>query len=132
MKGKFVAVLAMILSLGCHASPCDGVDRALDSARKATLAPAIAKQLQVPSVDILQSFRFEHWSIVYVDTHLSDERFLFYSQDPVSGHPITEWGGAAMADEGEEIRQWLLKDAPGIPPRLAQCFAWHVTEDRDM
>ncbi|WP_199100527.1 hypothetical protein [Dyella sp. ASV21] len=123
--------LASLLALSAHASPCTGVDRTLSDARRAALAPAIAHQLTLPFVDVLQSFRLKGWSIVYVDTHVSDERFLFYSADPLTGHAVTEWGGAATRDEGDDIQRWLLKNAPSIPPALARCFAWHVTQDRD-
>jgi hypothetical protein len=86
----------------------------------------------VPSVTVLQSFRLDDWRIIYIDTHQSDETFLFYAHDPLKSHFITEWSGAAMIDEEEEMKSWTLKNAPGIPLRLASCFAWHVTKDRDM
>ncbi len=112
-------------------SPCDKVSRALLSERKAVLAPEIAKQLNVKSVDVLQSFQLGSWQIIYVDTHESDEPFLFYSGDPLIRRYVTMWSGAACMDEEPEIRAWTLKNAPGIPRRLASCFAWHVTKSRD-
>jgi hypothetical protein len=116
------------------ASPCDGVDRSLPNERKAALAPQIAKQLakqlDTAKVDVLESFQFRGWSIIYVDTHVSDETYLFYAHDPFTSRYITLWGGAAANFEETEIRNWTLKNAPGIPPKLASCFAWHVTKDR--
>ena len=112
-------------------SPCAGVDRGLSYARKSVLAPALAKQLHVSAVDVLQSFTASGWSIIYVDTHESDEFFLFFSGDPVTSPSVTGWGGAASDGEEKEIKDWTLKNAPGIPERLARCFAWHVTRDRD-
>jgi hypothetical protein len=44
---------------------------------------------------------------------------------------VTEWSGAATVFETSEIEQWILENAPGIPKRLASCFAWHVTLNRD-
>ena len=85
----------------------------------------------MPSVDVLQSFRLGSWDIIYVDTHQTDEAFLFYPQDPSLGRYVTLWAGAAMHDEEREIRSWVLKNAPGIPGKLAACFAWHVTKHRD-
>jgi hypothetical protein len=113
-------------------NPCEGVDRSLIEANKSQLANSIAKQLKLNSVDILQSFRVDGWSIIYVNTHVSDEVYLFYSGDPIAAErPVTEWSGAAMIFETSEIEQWILDNAPGIPKRLASCFAWHVTLNRD-
>ena len=76
-------------------SPCDTVSRDLPSERKAVLAPEIAKQLNVKSVDVLQSFKLGSWQIIYVNTHESDEPFLFYSGDPLKTRYVTMWSGAA-------------------------------------
>jgi hypothetical protein len=128
--------IALVSAVACcaHASttsPCDGVSRELSGSDNAALASAIASQLGVPSVDVLQSFRLAEWQIVYVDTHQTDEVFLFYAHDPVTSHYVTMWGGAAQIDEAKSIKAWLRKDARGIPEKLASCFAWHVTRDRD-
>jgi hypothetical protein len=112
-------------------SPCDSVNRGLTYKNKAEWAPVIARQLRAQKVDVLQSFRFESWSIIYVDTHEADEVFLFYSRDPLNSHFVTMWSGAAMSNEEQSIRAWTIKNAPSIPPKLASCFAWHVTSDRD-
>jgi hypothetical protein len=112
-------------------SPCDGVDRNLTANHKLAFAPAIARQLRVQRVDVLQSFRFGGWIILYVNSHDADEAFLFYPHDPLHTRYVTMWSGAAAWNEEESIRAWTVKNAPGIPPRLASCFAWHVTSDRD-
>jgi len=130
------AILIFVHGSKACASPCDGVDRRLSRESKIDLASAIAKQLKaqlrdVSKVKLLQSFRFSGWSIVYVETHVSDEGFLFYAGDPQSNHYVTLWAGAATIFEEHEVEGWTLKNAPGIPPRLATCFAWHVTHDRD-
>jgi hypothetical protein len=108
-------------------SPCDGVDRGLTQKTKAAWAHAIARQLHAPRVDLLQSFRSKGWTIVYVDSHEADEVFLFYSHDPLHSSYVTMWSGAARIDEEQTIRAWTLKNAPGIPQKLAGCFAWYVT-----
>jgi hypothetical protein len=128
-------LLTAVLLSACRsspagASPCSGIDRSLKSDRKAALASALAKELRVSTVDILESFRGLGWSIIYVDTHESDYQFLFFSGDPLSSHSVTGWGGAAMENEEQEIKDWTIKNAPGIPDHLAACFAWHVTKDR--
>jgi hypothetical protein len=66
----------------------------------------------------------------YTWTHESDYQFLFFSGDPLSSHSVTAWGGAAAENEEQEIKDWTIKNAPGIPDHLASCFAWHVTKDR--
>ena len=127
-----LALLLAVTPLAYAASPCDGVDRTLSVAQKTTLAPAIASQLHVPSVDVLQMFRLRPWRIVYVATHQSDNGFLFYAQDPLTHPAVTSWAGGAAPDEQASIRHWVLTHAHGIPSRLAECFAWHVTQHRDM
>ena len=109
---------------------CQGIDRMLSGERKAALAPRVAKQLQaqlpgLSAVDVLQSFRQGDWTVLYVDTHESDEAFLFYSADPLSHRYITLWSGGAAKGEEADIMQWTAAHAPGIPRRLAACFA-HV------
>ncbi len=95
------------------------------------MAPAIAKQLHVKSVDVLQSFQEGIWSIFFVDSHESDNAYVFYAHDPLKSRYITLWGGVATSDEEKAIKAWTLKNAPGIPQRLATCFAWHVTKERE-
>lgn len=132
-----VAVLSLSISGVCFASPCDGVDRSLTDRQRTAWTPAIKKQLattllpDVARVDVLQSFRYNRWRIVYVDSHASDEIFLFYSGDPLTSRYVTWWAGAAQISEERETRDAILKNAPSIPLKLANCFAWHVTNDRD-
>lgn len=127
----FVAVLT-ILALQVDAKPCAGVDFGLDSEYVAAVKPSIEKQLNVAVVDVLEIFRSDAWAIVYVDTHESDETFLFYSGDPKKNHYSTLWSGAAKIGEEQEIRKWVFENAPGIPGKLAECFAWHVTIERSL
>ncbi len=110
-----------------NSSPCIAVDRTLTEERKRVVAPVIAKQLRVSNVDVLQSFAMGGWNIIYVDTHESDEAFVFFPGEPGATHYVTLWGGAATEDEEHEIKDWTTKNAPGIPHSLASCFAWHVT-----
>lgn len=131
---QFIFAMLIFAALPVCASepPCTSVSRSLTVERKEALSPAIAKQLGMPSVDVLQSFKFGDWSIIYVDTHQSDEVFLFYAHDPLTSHYVTMWSGGAARDEEESIRSWAVQNAPGIPAQLASCFAWHVTKDRDL
>ena len=112
------------------ATPCTGVDRHLRSQQKSAVASEIARQLKVKAVDVLQSFRAGGWSIFYVDTHETDDAYVFYARDPQNGGYITLWGGVALEDEEQAINAWTIKNAPGIPRNLPSCFAWHVTKER--
>jgi hypothetical protein len=125
-------LLAHPLLASAASSPCDGVNRGLAAGESNEWAPAIAKQLNVANVDILQLFALGKWKIIYVDTHQSDETFLFYNRDPRTGHYLSLWSGAAAPFEEQEIKGWVLKNVPSIPVPLAGCFAWHVTKSRDM
>ena len=128
-------VLSLIVGVAAQpawsVSPCDNVDRSLTDASRAAFAPVIAKQIHAQRVDVLQSYRFDGWTILYVNTYDSDETFLVYPHDPLRSRYVTMWSGAAAWNEEQSIKKWTLKNAPGIPPKLASCFAWHVTSDRD-
>lgn len=124
-----VFALSMLMpGFAWSSTPCDGVDRSLSDKRKEDLSREITKR-KGQRIDVLQSFRLNGWTILYVETFSSDEPFLFYSRDPMSSDPITIWSGAARFDEEPQIRNWTIKNAPGIPAKLAACFAWHVTKD---
>jgi hypothetical protein len=123
---------ASLIAGAATASPCTGIDRTLTDAQKHAWAPVIATQLHVANVDVLQVFRDGDWRVIYVDTHVSDNGFLFYRNDPLHGTYVNTWAGAAMKDEEASIGQWVQQNVPGIPTRLTKCFAWHVTQDRDM
>jgi len=130
----FFFVLIFVASPVSAQDACAGVDRTLSPQTKA-LGPVIVKQVRQKigpqaGAEILYSFRFQNWRILYVVTGVSDDVYLFYPGDPAQKPFVTTWGGAATVDEEQGIRRWTLKNAPGIPPRLASCFAWHVTKER--
>ena len=114
------------------ATACTGVDRRIAGTDKPALERAISAEMDLPRVELLRSFRYAGWSILYVSTFVTDETFLFYRRDPPRGRSLTRWGGAARMDEGPEIRRWVRANAPGIPQRLTACFARYVTRDRDL
>lgn len=138
-KGAVKLFLALILALASTAlsaqtsqtaaSPCDGIDRSLTIRRKTMLARIIARQMSFSRVNVEQSFRYGGWSIIYFSTPDAESAYLFYSGDPRRVHYVTTWSGVALPEEQEEIRKGVVKDAPGIPSRLASCFAWHVTNE---
>lgn len=133
MKTFFVVLIIAsmpLTALHVHAqNECAGVDTTLTRNRSDALAPVVAKQLGAKQVKISQSFSFGDWSILYASTGEADDVYVFYVGDPMQKRYVTLWGGVAMDNEEEEIRAWTLKNAPGIPRTLAQCFAWHVTKE---
>jgi len=125
---------SIVLALVCSqtlASPCSAVSQKLTSAQKVTWAPVLAQQLKTGSVSMQQVFSFANWHIIYVETLDSDPPFLFFKGDPVHSHFVTTWSGAARPAEEQGIRAWAIQHAPGIPPELASCFAWHVSKSRN-
>ena len=132
-SARFLEIVALIATASSvwAASPCDGVNRNLTTERKVALAPEIAKQFQFKSVDVLQSFQASGWSIFYIDTHESDDVYVFYAHDPLTSRYISLWNGAAKSDEEQIIKARTLILMPSIPRRLASCFAWHITKERD-
>ena len=133
---SIVVLSAIALSLSTASlqvraeNACSRVDRTLPKERAKALGPVIARHLDAKRAEISQSFRFDGWSILYVSTGEADDVFVFYPADPMRSKYVTLWGGVALEGEETEIRAWTLKNAPGIPRVLANCFAWHVTKER--
>lgn len=136
-------VTAGVLYLAAQAvfaHPCNGVDRSLNEAQKASFAPAVQAHMKaqlsaqvaagvvVRRNDVLGMFRAGGWYIVHANNHATDDPYLFYSTNPTraSGY-VGVWAGGAAADEGPEIQAWVTKEMPGIPRKLAECFSWYVT-----
>ena len=131
-----VALALVVLASTAHASPCAGVDRRLTEERKKALAPVLRKQLlqllpSLESVDVVQSFHVRNWYIIEVETHISDQSYLFYDAEPTEAPYLTVWGGSVPATEEEyrSIVDTLSRGKTrGIPKALANCFAWHMTK----
>lgn len=136
MSKTRLLIIAMPLSFATlnvwAKSPCDGVDRHLNSSEASQLSIEVGHQLNTANVEILQSFKSHDWTILYIDSHEADPAFLFYSGNPLSQRFITLWSGGARTDEEQIIHAWLKDNVKDIPNDLARCFAWHVTKDRDM
>ncbi len=114
------------------AYPCEGVDRQLNPGEKEKLASAVASSEELAKAEVLESFSFNAWKIVYVNTYESDEAYYFYDRFPDGkSKSLTIWSGAATVFETSQIEKWILDNAKGIPKELASCFAWHVTLNRD-
>lgn len=127
-----ILLLAGILAIpSVAAPPCETVDRTLTEQQKKDLESVFAKEIGVEEVEIRSAFRHGTWSIFGVETHESDEWFLFYAGDPREQHPVGNWGGVAAPFEEQEIRAWVIENVAGVPSDLATCFAWWVTHARE-
>jgi len=143
MKTALFFSLMAAAASAVAAPPCGGVDRSLDAAMRAQWAPAIEAHLKaqldprvgplvrVQAEDVLHVFRVKRWHIVHVINHATDEPFVFYAENPAHAPAYrTVWAGAAAFGETREMEKWARANAPGIPKKLAGCFAWYVTRGR--
>jgi len=126
-----IRVLALALvSASAMANPCSVINLNLSENRKKILAPVLARKMTLESVEVLESYRYGGWQIIYVDTIVSDGAFLFFKGNPLKMQYKTFWAGEAFSYEEQIVKTWALKNAKGIPEKLASCFAWHVTQNR--
>ena len=124
-------VAAPVAAAASLNTPCSSVEHVLTNGHKAKLETVIARQLNVPNVEIIRYFGFAHWSVVYIDSRDADETFLFYDAANVRRRYINTWSGATGYDEERDMLDWTLKNVPKIPMHLAECFSWYVTKGRD-
>ena len=124
-------LIFIVLSGYAVASPCDDMHHDINPLNKEILMREIGEQLKRPVIDIICAFKFKGWSIINVSAYQADDAFLFYAHDPLSSHYVTLWGGAARIDDEKAITSWVIKNAPGIPKKLAACFARYVTKGKD-
>jgi hypothetical protein len=111
-----------------NSSPCRGIDRSLTPQAQRQLESAIASEQHRAKVVVSDIFRSSGWAIVYTDASDGDQPYLFYARNPEHGaHPVTIWSGGAAIFETTESARKVMKAAPGIPPKLAECFVWHMT-----
>jgi hypothetical protein len=140
---RLILVLSLVsmAAVGHAATPCDGIDQGFSSQEEEAWAPVIIKQLNVilpkmndtehvSSIDVLKVFRSGGWTIIYVGDFVTDELYLFYKGDPLSGSYITMDAGAVPLDEEHDIEMGITKAAHGIPQNLARCYAWYFVEGR--
>jgi hypothetical protein len=133
--GKFSAIaatsgallFAATIASGAGRSSCVGIDRHLAKSRAQQLSERVAQQFHDPGATVSDSFKLQGWTVVIVDFTNSDPGFVFYRGDPRQEPYVTVWSGAAAVTE-EDQRQWAFKNARGIPPQLAACFAWYTTK----
>ena len=114
-----------------NANPCVGVKRYLSNKRIGVLEDAISREQGIRAVKVYSYFEYNGWFVVYSNASGGDEPFAFYSESPFEGaHPKKYWSGANAIFETDDLVQWTIKNVNGIPPKLAECFAWHTTFQR--
>jgi hypothetical protein len=110
---------------------CDGVNKVdikpLEKYEKYYVKHLKKEMSDVQKVKVLEAYEYEGWRIIYVDTFVSDEPYLFYKGMPSDGPFLTFWSGAATYFETEETDAYIQKEAKGIPAKLSKCFAHMVT-----
>lgn len=110
------------------ASPCQEMHLKFNEKSKTELGRAFAKQLKIPKAAVDRSFFYKGWSLFYVQTYVVDPVYLFYSGNPLTNAYVGKWSGwVGEAHQAPKLKDWALKNVPGIPPELAACFAWFVT-----
>lgn len=129
---RFVSViLFLFMSDSFYAkNPCEGLKGNLPAAQLIPLKKNIARQLnsemeQVVEVNKVQIFSFDtlqEWSIIGVVTGVSDDALLIYKGNITNTDYVALFSGAVSVDD--DMIQWINQQAPGIPDKLAQCFAW--------
>ncbi|STQ91164.1 hypothetical protein [Iodobacter fluviatilis] len=139
----FIATIFFCVSFSTFANPCEKMIRPVSEKKKTIFAkainvhlnkqlgPSLNQTLFTDSTDIFEVIHYKQWYIIYISTRITDESYLVYSAAPnKSSRYLTYWAGSAIDGEGPAVEKWLKKDAPGIPPKLASCFAWHITDGR--
>lgn len=109
----------MLVASSASATPCDGVDRSLSESRKSQLASIISTKLNVEPVDILQSYRYLNWHVVYINNHGANKGILYFHDESKQSTYLTIWGGNEMR-EGKKV---VLSNANIIPSKLVGCIA---------
>lgn len=122
-----------ILSFPCFSTslPCDKMAQDLTFFRMDYLQNNISRQLNVANANVLSVFKDQAWSVVYVETDVADNAFLFYSGNIYSDDFVTLWSGAAEISDEKNIAKWAEDNVKGIPDELARCFAWYTTHGRN-
>lgn len=118
------------------AKPCDGINRTIDEKSKPDFELEITRQLKpqlpdITSARILQSLSYRNWSVIHVDTQVSDSAFLTFHGSPLADKYLDLFAGAYSVDDEKFVFDQLTKGpSKGMPGKLARCFAWRITRGR--
>lgn len=112
-------------------TPCVNINNKLNATQKEVLQNNLKRQLKAERVNVLKLFKVQNSSVGYIETYDADEAFVFYVGDEYKSNFIIMWSGAAEISEEKNIEKWAKDNVPGIPARLAQCFAWYAIYRHD-
>ena len=111
-----------------NAEPCQGVKMTAAEERLQAVSAGISKTEGFPNSHVLAYYEHKGWYVIFTDASPGDERYLVYPGDPARGNkPIDEWAGAFTMYETTDLRNSLVRKAPRVPRKLADCIAWQVT-----
>ncbi|KNL75316.1 hypothetical protein AEX03_18825 [Salmonella enterica subsp. enterica serovar Albany] len=128
---KCTLVFCLACGFSFAKTPCTNMSDKLSAAQRDSLQNNIKRQLKTERLNILEFFKEQNSSIVYIETYGADEAFIFYSGDEFKDDFITIWSGAAEISEEKNIEKWVKDHVPYIPDRLARCFAWYTIYRHD-
>lgn len=106
--------------------PCAGVERGVDDAASAQLAPLIGRHLGLRGVRILDALRSGDWRAFLIGARDADDSVVLYSGDPVTTRQTEAIGTFALPDGEKAIRTWLIENHGDMPLPLAGCVAHRV------
>lgn len=118
---KCTLVFCLACGFSFAKTPCTNMSDKLSAAQRDSLQNNIKRQLKTERLNILEFFKEQNSSIVYIETYGADEAFVFYSGDEFKDDFITIWSGAAEISEEKNIEKWVKDHVPYIPDRLARC-----------
>lgn len=119
---------ALLLSLlwtgqSAAADPCAGIERGIDDAAKAQLAPLIGRHLGVRGVRIDEALRSGEWRAFLVGARDADDSVVLYSGDPLTTRQVEAIGTFALPEGEKAIRAWFVANHAAMPLALASCVA---------
>ena len=127
-SGSATQVQFIATSARLGTDPCKHVNRELTASDQAQLELALAKNLQIPNVEVYSRLSIGKWLVIHSNVSPGDPTYGFYSSDPLKGgKPVAFWSGGAPFFEVGDIAKWASDNVPGVPEELAECFAWSVT-----
>ncbi|MBE9607613.1 hypothetical protein IAI18_22300 [Acetobacteraceae bacterium H6797] len=130
-----LAVLAaMALPLLARAeTPCDGIWQQSLSEGRALIEDERVRAAFRQWEDekrVYEHMALGPWHIVWVAWSISEPGAIFIRRDADGPRFLGGWGGVALPDEGDEVKQWAKSEFPGIPEPLVNCFVWYALDGR--
>ncbi len=124
------AVAAFIAVHGGN-SPCTGLDMPVPADWPA-MGKAIAKQLNVRSVEPIRYSALGIWRVFEVNTHSDAVLVAFEAGQMRQPYVLgSTWNGSVAPPETSAgLRKWVHEKVPGMPPRLVDCLTWNLTKKR--